>query len=319
MHQPAEPVCVYLGEPLGSYGFPGGHPFSPLRMGVFAAALEAAGLDAQVRICRPVKAGREVLERFHTSDYVAFVASSSRAGFGLLDHGDTPAFPGVYEAASYVVGSVVDAVERIMGGRCRRGFVPIAGLHHARRDRAGGFCVFNDCGVAIETLYQVFGLQRVAYVDIDAHHGDGVFYGFEGDPALLFADLHEDGRYLYPGTGHADETGTGAARGTKLNIPMPPMADDQAFRAAWERVEAYLEAGEPEFIILQCGADSVAGDPLTHLRYSPETHGYAAARLCRLAERHSQGRLLAVGGGGYNHANIGAAWTAVVRALVDTG
>ena len=116
-----------------------------------------------------------------------------------------------------------------MHGECRRAFVPIAGLHHAARDRAAGFCVFNDCGVAIELLKRA-GLKRIAYVDIDAHHGDGVFYAFEDDPAVIFADLHEDGRYLYPGTGMAEEIGKGAARGMKLNVPLPPGADDQRVR-----------------------------------------------------------------------------------------
>jgi len=206
-----------------------------------------------------------------------------------------------------------------MAGECRRAFVPIAGLHHARRDRAAGFCVFNDCGIAIEALRAEHGVRRVAYVDIDAHHGDGVFYAFEDDPELCFADLHEDGRYLYPGTGAADETGRGAAAGTKLNIPMPPDADDGAFREQWQRVEGFVRAARPEFILLQCGADSLAGDPITHLRYSAAAHGHAAARLCRLADECCQGRLLALGGGGYNLGNLASAWTAVVAAMVEAG
>ena len=204
-----------------------------------------------------------------------------------------------------------------MAGRARRAFVPIAGLHHAGRTHAAGFCVYNDCGIVIELLRSRHELRRIAYVDIDAHHGDGVFYGFEHDPDLLFADMHEDGRTLYPGTGHAHETGAGAAIGTKLNIPLPPGAGDAEFRAAWERIEAYLEAGEPEFIILQCGADSIGGDPITHLQLTPDAHGYAAERLCGIADRWCDGRLIGVGGGGYNRQNLALAWTAVVRAFVE--
>jgi acetoin utilization protein AcuC len=158
-------------------------------------------------------------------------------------------------------------------------------------------------------------VQRVAYVDIDAHHGDGVYYSFEEDPELIFADLHEDGRYLYPGSGSESETGRDAARGTKLNVPMPPEADDAAFFTAWERVEAFIDAQRPEFILFQCGADSIAGDPITHLRYSPAAHHHAAQRLLRLAGQHCGGRLLAMGGGGYNRNNLALAWTAVVEAL----
>ncbi len=183
-----------------------------------------------------------------------------------------------------------------MSGQCRRAFVPIAGLHHAGRDHAAGFCVFNDCGVAIELLRKTSGLERIAYVDIDAHHGDGVFYAFEDDPGVIFADMHEDGRYLYPGTGSRTETGKGAAEGTKLNDPMAPGSDDSAFDEAWPRVIAHVEKFEPEFIILQCGADSLEGDPITHLRYTSGSHGKAARELAQLADRLGHGRVLGLGG-----------------------
>jgi acetoin utilization protein AcuC len=269
-------------------------------------------------VLAPVQAEREAIERFHSPSYVDRVIHQSKTGFGLLDYGDTPAFPGVYEAASFVVGSTLDACDRLMQGECRRAFVPIAGLHHARRGSAGGFCVFNDPGVAIETLRAKYGLQRIAYVDIDAHHGDGVFYAFEDDPQVFIADLHEDGRFLYPGTGFAHETGRGAAAGTKLNIPMPPEAKDDDFRKAWSQVETFLRQAEPEFFLLQCGADSLAGDPITHLAYTVEAHAHAAKRLSALAEEYCQGRFLAMGGGGYNRSNLARAWTAVVQGMLDS-
>ena len=307
--------CVYIGDELARYGFGDGHPFGPDRMDAFWQQAQAAGIDAKVRLCAPVSAPREAIERFHTPAYVDRVIEQSRSGTGFLDCGDTPAYPGIYESACVVVGSVLDALARLLAGECRHGFVPIAGLHHARRDSAAGFCVFNDCGVAIETLRGKYGLQRIAYVDIDAHHGDGVFYAFEADPALAFVDLHEDGRYLYPGTGAAEETGRGAGRGTKLNIPMPPEATDVDFLQAWELAESFLDRQRPEFILFQCGADSLAGDPITHLRYSPAAHRHAATRLVELASRHCPGRLLALGGGGYNRSNLARAWTAVVDVL----
>lgn len=308
-------ACVYVGDELAGYGFGHGHPFGPDRLGAFWNHACELGLDRRVEVCAPVSATRAAIERFHTRAYVARVIDQSASGAGYLDAGDTPAFPGVYEAAAWVVGSVLDAVRRLLGGECRHAFVPIAGLHHAARDSAAGFCVFNDCGVAIETLRAVHGVQRIAYVDIDAHHGDGVFYAFEDDPQLIFADLHEDGRYLYPGSGAAQESGRDAARGTKLNIPMPPGADDAAFLSAWERVEEFVAARRPEFILFQCGADSIAGDPITHLQYTPAAHRHAAERLCALADAHCPGRLLALGGGGYNRQNLARAWTAVLEAL----
>ncbi len=211
------------------------------------------------------------------------------------------------------------SVDAIMAGETRRAFVPIAGLHHAGRDHAAGFCVFNDCGVAVAYLRDRYQVSRIAYVDIDAHHGDGMFYGFENDPDLIFADIHEDGRFLYPGTGSESETGTGPARGTKLNITVPPGADDTDFAKAWARVEAFLEDAKPEFILFQCGADSLAGDPITHLCYTEEAHASAASSLCRIADEYCDGRLIGTGGGGYNRRNIARAWTRVVESFVAAG
>src|SRR3989344_3471470 len=307
---------VYYGEALAAYGFGQEHPFGSDRLNAFWQEMTRRGLDRQCDIGTPVACGEDDLALFHTEDYIARVKRQSQTGECYLDYGDTPAFPGVFEAASAVVGSVLDGLKNILEARCRRVFVPIAGLHHARRDSAAGFCVFNDPGVAIEALRKRHGIRRVAYVDIDAHHGDGVFYAFEDDPDLIFADIHEDGRYLYPGTGAATETGTGKAAGTKLNVPMLPEADDAAFFVAWERVEAFVRAGNPEFILLQAGADSLDGDPITHLRYSAAAHAHAAVRLCRLADKFCAGSLLATGGGGYNRANLASAWCAVVQAML---
>ncbi|MDA8363095.1 MAG: acetoin utilization protein AcuC [Gammaproteobacteria bacterium] len=306
---------LYYGADLARYGFGGGHPFGTDRLDAFWQQCVSGGLRERVDIAMPVLATESELLRFHTSDYVARVRRLSESGNGYLDSGDTPAFPGVFEAASYVVGSTLDAVNRVVAGGVR-GFVPIAGLHHARRDSAAGFCVFNDVGVAIETLREIHHIRRIAYIDIDAHHGDGVFYAYESDPDLLIADVHEDGRYLYPGTGAESETGTGDAVGTKINIPMKPGADDADFWRAWPRVEEFLRNGQPQFILFQAGADSLAGDPLTHLSYSAAVHGYVATRLRLLADECCGGRLVAMGGGGYDHGNLARAWTAVAEAMI---
>jgi len=309
-------TCVYLGQPLADYGFGDGHPFGPERHHVFQAELIRQGLDKPLDIQAPVTATLDLIELFHTSDYIEKVRDYSKFGGGYLDGGDTPSFIGMYEAASSVAGTVTDAIDRIMAKQYRRAFSPIAGLHHARRHVAAGFCIFNDCGIAIEYLRQQYGIKRVAYIDIDAHHGDGVFYSFEDDPDLLFADIHQDGRTLYPGTGAEDETGKGEAIGTKLNIPVPPYADDSVFQSVWPQVETYLQKYEPEFILLQCGADSIEGDPITNMAFSPASHAYATTRLCALADQYCDGKILAMGGGGYNHDNIARAWTAVVDAMV---
>jgi acetoin utilization protein AcuC len=311
-------VSVFIGDSLRRYAFGEDHPFGPERYPVFLDEFRRRGLDRRVELCEPAVATQEQIEWFHDHDYVERVKAQSSSGTGMLDWGDTPAFKGVYEAAATVVGTALAGVARILSGRTARVFIPIAGLHHARRDSAAGFCVFNDCGVAIEALRRVHGVRRIAYVDIDAHHGDGVFYGFEDDPDLLIADVHEDGRYLFPGTGSADETGRGPARGTKLNLPMRPGATDRDFSEAWGKVEDFIRAGRPEFILFQCGADGLAGDPITHLAYSEAVHVRAATRLCEIAEDQCQGRVLALGGGGYNLDNLARAWNAVIAAMVET-
>jgi acetoin utilization protein AcuC len=311
-------VLLYVGEALGSYGFPEGHPFSVDRQGAFWAEARKQGLDKRATVAAPRQASREELLRFHEARHVDWVETRSRIGSGYLDYGDTPAFPGVWEAAATVAGSALEGLHRIMAGETRRTFQPIGGMHHARRGRAAGFCVFNDLGGVIDTLRSRYGIQRVAYIDIDVHHGDGVFYSYESDPDLVFADIHEDGRFLYPGTGSRDEIGSGDAKGTKLNLPMAPGAGDRDFFAAWERVVEHLRRHRADFFILQAGADSLAGDPLAHLALSPAAHAHATRTLLELAEETAQGRLMVFGGGGYKLANLAMAWTGVLAELVRT-
>ena len=311
----ADTALLYVGEALSRYGFPNGHPLSIDRQGAFWNEACKQGLDQQVRVITPRIATREEIGAFHDAAHIDWVAANN-AGGGMLDYGDTPAFPGVFDTSAAIVGAALDGLERVMSGEARRTFQPIGGLHHARRGNAAGFCVFNDLGVVIDTLRARYGVRRIAYVDIDVHHGDGVFYAYENDPALIFADIHEDGRFLYPGTGHAGETGQGDAFGKKLNIPLAPGAGDSDFFDAWERVEAHVASHRPEIILLQCGADGLAGDPLAHLHYSNAPHAHAARRLRALADQMSQGRLMAFGGGGYDLGNLAAAWNAVLRELV---
>ena len=314
---PAKPACcVYLGESLARYAFGDDHPFGPLRHDAFSKALFAQSLDRRVDILPPVMTSQATLELFHDHRYIETVKHKSKFGTGYLDQGDTPAFIGMYEAALTVAGSVCNAIDRLVDREYRRAFIPIAGLHHARRHVAAGFCVINDCGIAIEYLRRRHNIRRVAYIDIDAHHGDGVFYSFADDPDLVFVDFHEDGRFLYPGTGDVTETGDGKAAGTKMNIPMPPLADDELFMKLWPRAEAFIRRHRPEFVLVQCGADSIAGDPITHLAYSEATHAHAVARLCVIADECCDGRVVAMGGGGYNLDNIARTWTAVVSAMI---
>lgn len=311
------PVAVFTGEQLGRYGFGDDHPFGEDRIHAFWDEMHRRDLDFQVRVFDPTVAPEEVLSLFHTDEYIERVRVGSATGEGILDYGDTPAYQGVFEDARCVVGTVLDATHRIMRGELHRVFVPIAGLHHSMPDTAAGFCVFNDVGIAIRVLEQEYGLQRIAYVDIDAHHGDGLYYPFEDDPRVIFADIHEDGQYNFPRTGFNHEVGKGEAKGRKLNLNLLPLAGDKEFLQHWEKVEVFLTSFEPEFIFLNCGADGLTGDPLAHLHYSPRSYARAATALCGIAERFAEGRIMAVGGGGYELRNVGLAWSAVVNAFLE--
>ncbi len=316
-------TAVFYGADLASYGFGPSHPFNSKRMYSFWSKFVALGIDKsnQITVRKPKLASKDTLLQFHDKDYVDLVKESSKQGTGFLDVGDTPAFKGVFEASCYVVGSSLEALDLVMQkiNGVSHAFNPIGGLHHARRGSAGGFCVFNDIGILIMHAKKKYGLKRICYVDIDAHHGDGVFYEFEQDSSVYIADIHEDGRYLYPGTGNESETGLGDARGTKLNISLKPNSSDSNFVSSFEKVEEFIDTvAKPELIILQSGADGIRGDPLTHLQYTSKAHSYASDRLHLLSHKHCKGRLVTLGGGGYNQTNIADGWTAVIQSLIKS-
>jgi acetoin utilization protein AcuC len=307
---------VSFGSRSSLYSFPNDHPLNNKRTGLFALSLqELTTKNPNIKIIEPVQCNEEELLLFHDKEYVDFVKSASKSGSGYLDYGDTPAFKGVYEASLYPVGSTLRGIEMIVEGRVDHFFNPVGGLHHARQSSAGGFCVFNDPAVGIEKALRELNLSKIAYVDIDAHHGDGVFYGFESAKEVIIGDIHEDGHYLYPGTGYATETGKGEATGTKLNIPLAPSSGDEEFISAFGQIETFVRGFEPEFIFFQCGADGLDGDPITHLRYSSRAHSYATEKLHLLAHEVCHGRIIAMGGGGYNPKNVEAAWMGVTRGL----
>ncbi len=310
-------TCIFVGEELAAYGFPDGHPFSTHRHAAFYNTLLASNLYKRVCICEPQHADVNLLQLFHTNNYISKVKNLSTKGCGYLDAGDTPAFPGIFEAASCVVGTTIAAINSIMSGKCQHAFNPIGGLHHARRDTASGFCVFNDIGVAIEYLQSEYKINQILYVDIDAHHGDGVFYSYEDNENVIFLDFHQDSQTLYPGTGQSTEIGTGRAAGLKLNIEMPPASSDADFLKEWETAKQFIDKFTPEFILLQCGADSIMGDPITNLCYSSLTHKFVTEELIRYANKHCRGKMIALGGGGYNLENISTGWLAVTERLIN--
>lgn len=270
----------------------------------------------RIKIFKPEKAKESELLLFHSKNYIERVKLASATGFGYLDYGDTPAFIGVYEASLIPVGSTLKLLRAIDRNEVNHGFNPLGGLHHAMPGSASGFCVFNDASIAIKMAHEHLKYDRLLYVDIDAHHGDGIYYPFEDQPWLYVVDIHEDGRYLFPGTGRRDEDGRGEAKGTKLNLPLPPGSTDKEFIEVFDLGYELCKRSDAEMIIFQIGADCLAGDPLTHLRYSENAHKYAAEKLHRLAHEMCEGRMLVLGGGGYNPDNVKKAWLAVLQELV---
>lgn len=306
---------VAEGKELLLYAFPSPHPFTSERVSAFWKELRSRNLE--VERFQPEKAGKELLRLFQSEEHLKYVELASQLGYGALEQGDTPAFKGVFEAAQYAVGSTVVAVGQVMEGKLAHAFNPVGGLHHARRDSSAGFCVFNDIGVSIELLRKRYKLKRILYVDLDVHHGDGVYYSYESDPDLFIFDIHEDGNYLYPGTGSAYETGAGKARGTKVNVPLQPESEDSAVAAQLSRLEEFARKSRPDFIILQCGADGLRGDPIAGLSYTPAAHRMVTDLLHRISHEACAGRIVALGGGGYDPENCANAWTAVVESLLS--
>jgi acetoin utilization protein AcuC len=206
-----------------------------------------------------------------------------------------------------------------MNGQADHGINISGGLHHAHGDRASGFCVFNDPAMSVAYLKGKYHLEKVMYLDIDAHHGDGVMYGFYSDPRLLDVDFHEDGRYLFPGTGFTHETGEKEGAGLKINIPAPPDTGDEPYLAVFrEIVPPLVRAYRHEFILVQCGADSHADDLLAHLQLTTRTYEEILTSMHKLAHEVASGRIVAFGGGGYNPVNVARCWTIVASSLCET-
>lgn len=310
-------VGLAYGQELLLYSFPGNHPMNSKRIATFYEKVKNESIlkKRNVTIVKPELASEEDLMLFHTRNYISFVKEKSIEGRGLLDDEDTPAFKGVFEAASYVVGTTLKLVDMIMEKKIDHGFNPMGGLHHAQRNSAAGFCVFNDAAVALLKLRAYYKLSRILYFDIDAHHSDGIYYPFEQEGWLYYVDIHEDGRYLYPGTGSKEEKGKGEGYGKKVNIPLKPNSGDKEFLSALNSVEPFLQEAKPEFIVLQAGGDGLEGDPITDLRYSKKAHEETARLLHNISHEFSDGRLLVLGGGGYNVENTSNAWVSILKVL----
>ncbi len=299
--QPARegPILVYGPRSL-TYDFGPYHPLTPRRFGPGIDLLRAVGAEPDFA---PEPAPDDQLLLAHTAKYITAVRRLSADPFGHAEAGigpgDDPPFAGMHDAAAAVAGGSIAALEAILRGGAQHAYHPGGGLHHAMPDRASGFCIYNDPGLAI--AWARLAGKRVLYIDLDVHHGDGVQAIHSADPGVLTVSFHESGRYLFPGTGFPHELGDGVAAGTSVNVPFEPPAGERVWLAAVESIVPPLAAAfGPDLIVSQHGADSHAWDPLAHLRVTTTAIGAAARLVDRLAHTYAGGAWLATGGGGYD-------------------
>jgi acetoin utilization protein AcuC len=283
----------------------------PYRLQLTYELISACGLLSlpNARIIDAEMANEEDLLLFHEKEYLSMLKAVNNgtmkpgAEFFGLGPGDNPVFNGVYDWSRLVTGASLQAADLVANGICDRTFNIAGGLHHALSRSASGFCYINDPVVAIMSLLRQG--KRVAYIDIDAHHGDGVQHAFYATDRVLTISIHETGTILFPGSGFENETGEGEGEGYSVNIPMPPTADDELFSYAFDEiVPPLINKFNPDIVVTQLGVDSFHGDPLAHLNYT--TNGF-----CRVVRkiRDISPKWVALGGGGYTIANVARAWT----------
>ncbi|MEW9527675.1 acetoin utilization protein AcuC [Microbispora sp. NPDC049125] len=310
----SQAVRVVWDDGLVSYDFGAGHPLAPVRVELTMALAGDLGVLDGVEMAGCLPATDDELALVHDRHYIQAVREVSRTGRPDLRHGlgtaDNPAFAGVHEASALVAGATLAAARAVWTGESEHAVNVAGGLHHAMAATASGFCVYNDPAVAIAWLLEQ-GASRVAYVDVDVHHGDGVQAAFFDDPRVLTISLHESPRTLFPGTGFPQETG---AEGTAVNVALPAGCGDTGWLRAFDAVvPPLLRHFDPVVLVTQQGCDSHALDPLAHLMLSVDGQRTAYAALHRLAHETAGGRWIAVGGGGYELVQVvPRAWTHLI-------
>nr|WP_274387454.1 acetoin utilization protein AcuC [Salsipaludibacter albus] len=299
-------------DALAAYEFSADHPLKPVRVELTVDLVREVGLlapDHVVTVAPGEPDLDEVLHR-HRADYVAAVrhASDHPADPPAWAHGlgsaDNPVFAGMHEASLLVCAASREAARMVLAGEVDHAFNPAGGLHHAMPDRAAGFCIYNDPAIAIDHLL-AGGMERVCYVDVDVHHGDGVEAMFADDPRVLTISLHESGRHLFPGTGAASDVGGPGALGSVANLPFMPGTTGDVWLETFDRVvEPLVRAFNPDALVTQLGCDTHVTDPLAHLSLTTDDFGAIVARLHTLAHEAAGGRWVATGGGGYQWVHV---------------
>ncbi|MEP9391426.1 acetoin utilization protein AcuC [Gordonia sp. VNQ95] len=321
-------AAVIWSEDFLSYRWAHTHPMNPVRLALTMTLANSFGVLDDVDLAPPLQIDDDQLAVVHTRDYIDAVravgsGTASLSGpllerlFGLGD-ADNPVFDGMHEAARLLVGGTLAAAQAVASGSVRRAVNIGGGMHHAMKSRAAGFCIYNDCAVAIRWLLDN-GFDRIAYIDIDAHHGDGVQAEFVADPRVMTISLHQHPATLWPGTGWPTEIGDDDAHGTAVNLPFMPGTQDRLWLRGFHAVVPSMIAEfRPQILISQCGADSHRADPLTDLALTVDGQRAAMIAMRELAERYCEGRWIAVGGGGYGVVNVvPRSWTHLLGVVLD--
>ncbi len=304
------------------YDFGEDHALRQVRVRLARDLLADYGLWEAAEEIRPEAATDAAVGRVHTPGYISVVRDLSvHPTGGAYEHGlgtaDNPVFGGMYDAACLQVGGTLRACEEVASGRRTRAMNLGGGFHHAMPDTASGFCIFNDVAIGIRSLLDDHALSRILYVDVDAHHADGVQSIFYEDPRVFTISLHEDGHYLFPGTGFTDEIGSGEGRGYAANVPLPPYTRDVSYLYAFQEIVPPLaRAFKPEIIVSQLGADGHYLDPLTHLLLTTESYEAVGMLLDGLSNELCGGRWIAMGGGGYEVTAVPRVWTVLFATML---
>jgi len=322
------PVALVYGDELMKHHLSDQHPLQPIRVKLAMDLIRSTGLIEYAHLLPPRRATIQELELVHSRRYIELVQKLSDplrrdhvpqkevddAGFGSADN---PISDELHEGAALVAGATLVAAQAIESGGALHAFSPAGGLHHAHRERASGFCTYDDPAIACQWLKNQG--HRVAYVDVDVHHGDGVEHIFQADPDVLTISLHESGRYLFPGTGFPDECGVGAGRGSAANLPFAPFTWDEPWLEGFDRVvPALLRRFKPTVLVTQDGCDTHYLDPLAHLVATTRIWPHVGRAFHELAHELCEGRWLALGGGGYAiYEVVPRAWTLLFAEMVE--
>ena len=297
-------TAVFWDDAMLAYNFGRSHPMNPVRLDLTMRLASDLGVLDHLEVVSPEPADVDELARVHTAEFIQAVQQASRTPQdAAYQHGlgtpDVPAFEGMHEASAMIAGATLAAARAVHEGELAHGISPAGGLHHAMPDAAAGFCVYNDVALAIAFLLDA-GVERVAYVDVDVHHGDGVEHIFWNDPRVMTISIHESPRSLYPGTGWSDDVGGPSAQGFSVNIPLPAGTGDTGWlRALCSVAPQLLAAFSPQVVVSQHGCDSHVRDPLAHLSLSIDGQRRAAELVHNWAHEFAGGKWVASGGGGY--------------------